>query len=129
MDFHYTVATNKTIDEAISALEEKLKEHKFGILWQLDLPAKLMEKGVNSFTTPYRILEVCNPKEAAKVLNINALVGYFLPCKIAVYESEGKTKIGLPRPTGLVSMLEDNELKTIAEEIESTLIKVLDESK
>ncbi|MEX2462373.1 MAG: DUF302 domain-containing protein [Paenibacillaceae bacterium] len=129
MDFHYTVTTSKTIDEAISTLEQKLKEHKFGILWQLDLPAKLQEKGVKSYTTPYRILEVCNPNDAARVLNHNELVGYFLPCKITVYESEGKTKIGLPKPTTLVSMLEDNELKAIAEEIESILIKVLDESK
>ena len=61
MDFHYTVTTSKTIDEAISILEQKLKEHKFGILWQLDVPAKLLEKGVNSYTTPYRILEVATP--------------------------------------------------------------------
>lgn len=129
MDFHHTVTTSKTIDETISTLEQKLKEHKFGILWQLDLPAKLLEKGVNSYTNPYRILEVCNPNDAARALNHNELVGYFLPCKITVYESEGKTKIGLPKPTTLVSMLEDNELKAIAEEIESILIQVLDESK
>lgn len=94
MDFHYTVTTDKSIDEAINSLEQNLKEHKFGILWQLDLPAKLQEKGVEGFTTPYRVLEVCNPFEAARVLSRNELVGYFLPCKITVYESEGKTKIG-----------------------------------
>ena len=110
-------------------MEQNLKEHKFGILWQLNIPAKLQEKGVNSYTNPYRILEVCNPNDAARVLNHNELVGYFLPCKITVYESEGKTKIGLPKPTALIGILEDNELKAIAEEIESILIKVLDESK
>jgi uncharacterized protein (DUF302 family) len=129
MNFHYTVETNKTIDEAISSLEQNLKEHKFGILWQLDLPAKLQEKGVQSYTNPYRVLEVCNPHEAARVLNHNELVGYFLPCKITVYESEGKTKIGLPKPTTLVSMLDNAELKEIAQDIEQTLVRVLDQSK
>lgn len=127
--FHYTVDTNKTVEEAISSLEQNLKEEKFGILWQLDLPAKLKEKGVESYRNPYRVLEVCNPVEAAKVLGINELVGYFLPCKITVYESNGITKIGLPKPTMMVGMIDDPQLKEIAENIESTLMNVLDESK
>lgn len=129
MDYHYTVETDKTIDEAIQSLEQNLKEHKFGILWQMDIPAKLKEKGVDTYTNPFRVLEVCNPEEAAKVLNQNEMVGYFLPCKITVYESNGKTKIGLPKPSSLVSMLKDSELKNIASGIEDTLVRVLDQSK
>ncbi|PLR84902.1 hypothetical protein CVD25_13515 [Bacillus canaveralius] len=129
LDFHYTVTTNKTIEETIASLEQNLKENKFGILWQLDIPEKLQEKGVDSYTKPYRVLEVCNPHEAGRVLNIDELVGYFLPCKITVYESQGKTKIGLPKPTSLVSMLNNDELKEIAKDIENTLIHVLEESK
>lgn len=126
--FHYTVSTTKKIDEAIISLEKNLKEVKFGVLWTLDLQGKLQEKGV-AYNQPYYILEVCNPQEAAKVLNINELAGYFLPCKITVYESEGTTKIGLAKPSLLVSMIDDNELKSIAEEIESTLINVLEKTK
>lgn len=126
--FHYTVSTTKKIDEAINSLEKNLKEVKFGVLWTLDLQGKLQEKGV-AYNQPYYILEVCNPQEAAKVLNINELAGYFLPCKITVYESEGTTKIGLAKPSLLVSMIDDNELKSIAEEIESTLINVLEKTK
>jgi uncharacterized protein (DUF302 family) len=127
--FHYTVETNKSVDEAISSLEQNLKEEKFGVLWQLDLPAKLQEKGVESYNNPYRILEVCNPVEAAKVLELNELVGYFLPCKIVVYQSNGITKIGLPKPTMMVGMIDDPQLKEIAENIEITLKNVLDKSK
>jgi uncharacterized protein (DUF302 family) len=127
--FHYTVETNKSINEAVTSLEQNLKEEKFGVLWQLDLPAKLHEKGVESYNNPYRILEVCNPVEAARVLELNELVGYFLPCKIVVYQSNGITKIGLPKPTMMVGMIEDPHLKEIAENIEETLMKVLDKSK
>ncbi|WP_394237348.1 DUF302 domain-containing protein [Niallia oryzisoli] len=129
MEFHYTVLTNKTIDEAISSIEQNLKENKFGILWQLDLTATLQKKGVNSYTSPYRILEVCNPVEAARVLGHNPLVGYFLPCKITVYESEGETIIGLPKPTAMIGLLNDPQLKAIAENIEEILINVLEKSK
>ncbi|WCK53896.1 DUF302 domain-containing protein [Aneurinibacillus sp. Ricciae_BoGa-3] len=129
MDFHYTVSTTKTIEEAIMTLEQNLKQHKFGILWQLDLPAKLQEKGVQTFSAPYRILEVCNPHEAARVLNINKQAGYFLPCKITVYEEGETTYIGLPKPTAMINLLHDAQLKAIAEEIERTLIKVVEDSK
>lgn len=129
MDFHYTVDTNKSVDEAIAALEQNLKQHQFGILWQLDLPAKLQEKGITTYTNPYRILEVCNPKVAATVLNEDELIGYFLPCKIVVYESGGKTKIGLTRPTALINFLDHSELNTIAADIESKLMNTIDISK
>ncbi|MET3699371.1 uncharacterized protein SAMN05877753_11112 [Bacillus oleivorans] len=128
MEFHYTVKTSKSIQETFSSLEENLKSNKFGVLWHLDLTAKLNEKGVDSFTRPFHILEVCNPVEAAKVLSVDPIVGYFLPCKIAVYESDGETAIGLPKPSALVSMLDNDELKQIASEIEKTLIGVLDQS-
>ncbi|MCL1694392.1 DUF302 domain-containing protein [Lysinibacillus sp. BPa_S21] len=129
MDFHYTVKTTKTIEETISAIAIHLKEHKFGVLWELNLTETLHKKGVDSFKMPYRILEVCNPVEAAKVLGHNALVGYFLPCKITVYEDAGETKIGLPKPTAMIGLLNDPELKLIAEKIEKVLIDVLEKSK
>jgi uncharacterized protein (DUF302 family) len=129
MNFHYTITTNKTIDEVLTTLEQNLKENKFGILWKLDLPAKLQEKGVNSYTTPYYILEVCNPVEAAHVLGHNQLVGYFLPCKIVVYESNGNVKIGLPKPTAMIGLLDEPKLISIAEDIEKILIAVLEKSK
>lgn len=129
MDFHYTVLTNKTIDETITSIEQNLKENKFGVLWQLNLTETLQKKGVDSYRKPYRILEVCNPVEAARVLEHNPLVGYFLPCKITVYEDEGKTKIGLPKPTAMIRLFNDTKLVSIAESIEKILIDVLEKSK
>ncbi|MFC4767686.1 DUF302 domain-containing protein [Effusibacillus consociatus] len=126
--FHYTVETNKTVDEAVHAVEESLKNHKFGVLWQLDIPSKLQEKGVD-FTQPYRVLEVCNPVEAKRVLNQNSLVGYFLPCKVVVYEENGTTKIGLPKPTAMIQMVNDQTLIEIAQNVEETLIKAVNEAK
>ncbi|GMA64267.1 DUF302 domain-containing protein [Alicyclobacillus fastidiosus] len=128
MDFHYSVATEKTVDEAVQSLEESLKANKFSVLWQLDLPAKLHEKGVE-LDMQYRVLEVCNPHEAKRVLSQNPLVGYFLPCKVVVYQSEGKTHIGLPKPTTLMEVLGDPALLEIAQGVEATLTKAVDEAK
>ncbi len=128
MEFHYSVSTKQTVDEAVSTLEQQLKEYKFGLLWDFDLQAKLQEKGVDSYNTAYRILEVCNPGEAAKVLNIDKLAGYFLPCKIVVYDKGGQTQIGMARPTAIIGLLGDPQLEAIAKDIEERLIQAIDKS-
>ncbi len=126
--FHYTVETAKTIQQVIQDLEQSLKSRKFGVLWAFDLTATLHSKGIE-FTKPYHILEVCNPVRAKEVLSEDDLVGYFLPCKIVVYDDGGVTKIGLPRPTALMKMIERPALQPIAQIVEQTLISAIDEAK
>lgn len=125
--FHYTVETAKGRDEAVQALTENLQAEKFGILWNFDLTAKLQEKGTD-FDTPFTILEVCNPQEANRVLSEDLMVGYFLPCKIVVYEEEGTTKIGMPKPSALIEMVHNESIKQIALDIEERLIGCIDKS-
>lgn len=99
-------------------------------MWQLDIPSKLQEKGVD-FIQPYRVLEVCNPFAAQKVLTRNSLVGYFLPCKIVIYQDldQHTTKIGLMRPTVLMEILNDETLKEIVQLIEETLVEAIHEAR
>jgi uncharacterized protein (DUF302 family) len=126
--FHYTVDTSKTVEEAIESLEENLKKEQFGLLWQFDIKEKLQDKGLE-FDQSFRVLEVCNPFDAQRVLEENQLVGYFLPCKIVVYESDNGTKIGMPKPTALVDLTGDESVKRYAEEIEERLIECINQSK
>lgn len=125
--FDYTLSTPKTIDEAVESLEASLKEEQFGVLWTFDIKDKLQEKGLE-FEKEFRVLEVCNPKEAQRVLNENTLAGYFLPCKIVVYEEGGETRIGMPKPTSLISMLNDENLKNFAKDIEERLMGCMEKS-
>ncbi|MFC4322985.1 DUF302 domain-containing protein [Litchfieldia salsa] len=127
MQFEYTVETKDDIKTAISSLEDTLKEEKFGVLWEFDIKGKLQEKGLD-FNQEYKVLEVCNPHEAQRILSENQMVGYFLPCKIVVYDDQGKTKIGMPRPTALVSMVDDPKIKELAEDIEQRLIDCINKS-
>lgn len=94
---------------------------------KLDIKEKLQEK-VLEFDKDFKVLEVCNPQEAQRVLTENEMAGYFLPCKIVVYESEGKTKIGMPKPTALISLLQDDKMKQFAGEIEDRLINCIKNS-
>jgi uncharacterized protein (DUF302 family) len=125
--FHYTVETSMGIEEAAKKLEETLKAEKFGVLWQFNVKDKLQEKGLD-FDQEYLILEVCNPHEAKEVLSINKMIGYFLPCKIVLYTDNGKTKIGMPKPTEFIKLIDDANLEAKAKDIEERLIACLDKS-
>jgi len=125
--FDYTVETKKSINEAVTSLETNLKEEKFGVLWMFDIKDKLQEKGLD-FNQEYKVLEVCNPHEAQRILNENLLVGYFLPCKIVVYSDNGQTKIGMPRPTALIKLVNNDEIIKLAKDIEDRLINCINKS-
>ncbi|MCM3443322.1 DUF302 domain-containing protein [Metabacillus halosaccharovorans] len=125
--FDYTVETKKSINEAVTSLETNLKEEKFGVLWMFDIKDKLQEKGLD-FNQEYKVLEVCNPHEAQRVLNENLLVRYFLPCKIVVYSDNGQTKIGMPRPTALIKLVNNDEIIKLAKDIEDRLINCINKS-
>lgn len=125
--FDYTVGTDKNIEEAINSLEESLKKEEFGVLWKFDVKEKLQANGLE-FHKEFKVLEVCNPHEAQRILNENEMAGYFLPCKIVVYQSNGKTKIGMPKPSSLISLLNDEKMKRLAKDIEDRLISCIKSS-
>ncbi|HET7657528.1 MAG TPA: DUF302 domain-containing protein [Bacillales bacterium] len=126
--FHYTVETNLSVDDAVNMLGDVLKEEKFGVLWDFDIQETLKNKGFD-YDREYRVLEICNPKAANEVLNQNHMVGYLLPCKMVVYEDQGKTKIGMPKPTSLIDLVGDSSLTAFAEDIESRLVACMNQVK
>lgn len=126
--YHYTIETDKTTDEAIKALEENLTKEKFGVLWSFNIKDKLQAKGLE-FDQDFYVLEVCNPFDAHEVLTKSLLVGYFLPCKIVVYNEDGKTKMGMVKPSAMIGMLEDNELSQKANDIEQVLMQCMGASR
>lgn len=123
--FHYTKEVPMNVKDAVSAVEAALKEESFGVLWNLDLAAKLQDKGLD-FNEEVVVLEVCNPHEAKKVLEESMLVSYFLPCKVTVYTEKGTTKIGMAKPSKLIEMVDNDELKRLASDIENRLIGCLE---
>ena len=127
MDFNYTLVTKKSLEQAVDDVKEALKELKFGTLWELDVPSKLKEKGVE-FKGKARILEVCNPHKAKAVLETNMNVIYFLPCKVVVFEDQGETRLGMIKPTVFMDLLENEGLQDFAQEVEDTIKAALEKA-
>ena len=128
MSLTYTVQTHKAIDEIVSTVTEELKKIGFGVLETLDFKKILTEKGLE-FADNYRLMEVCNPNLAKQVLEANPDLGLLLPCTIAVYQKENANYISLAKPTTLLSMISENNLKFSGKEIEENLIKIIDKIK
>ena len=125
----HIVTTEKTIEQAAKDLEEAVIRNKFGVLHIHDLKATMKKKGVD-FPHECRIFEVCNPQQAKAVLTNDISLNMALPCRISIWEENGQVKIGTLKPTDLLSVLSDaEELKTIAEEVENTIMKIIDETK
>ena len=128
MDINYKVKTEKSFEQALESLKESLSKHSFGVLWELNFKDKLNEKGLD-FDRNFKILEVCNPKQAQEVLNKNIEVGYFLPCKMVVYEDENSVIMGMINPTAFIGMMGDAELSTIAIGVENNLKSAIDDAR
>lgn len=126
--FDYTVQSDRTVEDVIDRLGEALKDEAFGVLWDFDLSDTLEKKG-QAIEGKYRILEVCNPKAAKEVLSQQLEGGYFLPCKIAVFEKDNHTQIGMPKPTTLIRLIDDESLQDVAADVESRLQRAIDQSK
>ena len=128
MSFTHTVKTQKRIDDVIIDLTKNLKEIGFGVLETLDFKKILSEKGLE-FADDYKLMEVCNPHLAKQVLEANPDLRLLLPCTIAVYQKDDENFISLARPTSLLSMVSDENLKISGEEIEEGLIKIIENTK
>lgn len=124
MDMIYEKKTNKSFEEAVSSITEELKKREFGVLWNLNFKDKMAEHDID-FKNNFMILEVCNPQKAKEVLSKHIDMGYFLPCKMVVYEKEGSVMIGAPEPQKLMGMMGYDDLNNIASEVQSIMIEAI----
>jgi uncharacterized protein (DUF302 family) len=122
----YVVNSQKSVDQAVADLEVAVRQNGFGILHQYDLKKTLAGKGVD-LPQECRILDVCNPTQAARVLTEDMGMNVALPCRISVYEDGGQTCIGMVKPTAMLASLSNSqELKRVAADVELAITRMID---
>lgn len=121
----YIVKTEKSIDQAQADLEEATVAHKFGVLHTYDLRATMKNKGVD-FDREVRVLEVCNPHHAHTALSADIEVNLALPCRLSVWENDGQHYIGMLKPSALLQTVSEAPLDDLANEVEETMIKIIE---
>lgn len=127
-DSTFSIGTVKSIPTVLQSLETVLKSHNFGTLFHLDMAQTLRDKGQPSIAE-FHVLEVCNPARAYDALSTSQQAGYFLPCKLVVFENEQthQTEVGMQRPTSMIAAIAnaDTSLIKLATEVEQILTEVI----
>lgn len=123
----YEVQSEKPIDQVCRDLEKATANHKFGVMTIHNLRETMKKKGVE-FDRECRIFEICNPQQAKKVLEKNMRISTALPCRISVFTEDGKVKLTTLKPTVLISHFNTPELRSVAEEVENTIILIMKEA-
>ncbi|KJS33096.1 MAG: hypothetical protein VR64_04135 [Desulfatitalea sp. BRH_c12] len=121
------VPTEKSVSEVATALQAAVQANHFGVMQVHNLKETMVKKGV-AFTHECLIFEVCQPQQAKKVLDANMSISTALPCRISVYEEEGKTFMATLKPSILLSMFDTPQLKAVAQEVEATLVEIMKEA-
>ena len=62
------------------------------------------------------------------MLEANLEISTALPCHIAIYPEGSGVTLSTIRPTAMVEMFKTPELKTVAEEVEAALVRIMDEA-
>ena len=123
----FKLSTDKSMSEAAAALQAAVQANRFGVMQVHNLKETMAKKGVD-FSRECLIFEVCQPQQAKKVLEENMSISTMLPCRISLYEEGGKTILASLKPTALLAMFNVPQLERVAQEVEESIIKIMNET-
>ena len=124
MEYGFSRTVDLTYEAAIHRVTEELKKEGFGVLTTIDVKETLKQK-LNVDFTKYVILGACNPPFAHKSLQVEEQIGLLLPCNVIVYEKEGRTVVGAFDPMVMTTILGNDVMKPIADEVQKRLRRVI----
>ncbi|MBE0538288.1 MAG: DUF302 domain-containing protein [Ignavibacterium sp.] len=125
MKYGFSKTTDYTFEQAIEKVTEELKKEGFGVLTTIDVKDTLKKK-IDVDFKKYTILGACNPKLAHGGLQAEEELGLLLPCNVIVYEKNDKTIVSVFDPQIMTLVIENPNIKPIAEEVKNKLQRVLE---
>jgi uncharacterized protein (DUF302 family) len=123
--YGYKRQVNGAYAEVVTKVKVELKKEGFGIMSEIDVKKTIKDKLGVDFDN-YVILGACNPPFAFKALQQEREIGLLMPCNVIVYEEQGKVFVAAIRPTVSMSMVNNQNLASVAAEVENKLKKAVD---
>jgi uncharacterized protein (DUF302 family) len=113
--------------QAVERVKETLAAEGFGILCDIDVAATMKRKLDVDFR-PYVILGACNPPLAHRALTAEPDIGLLLPCNVIVYADDepDRSVVAVIDPVSVLGLTENPDLKPLAEEVRTRLVRALD---
>jgi len=125
MNYGYKKQLKQEFPLAVIKVKEALLAEGFGVLTEINIKETLKNKLDVEFSE-YIILGACNPEFAYKALQAEQEIGLFLPCNVIVYEKDESVYVSAIKPAVVMSMVENEVLSDIAQEVEDNLMKVIE---
>ena len=122
--FDHTVVSRKSFDEAVEAVVAESKKRGFGVLQIHDVQNTLAGKGFPR--GPLKIIEICHPGYAARVLDADIKASLMLPCPISVYVENGRTVISAMRPKAIAGFFPGAGIESLAAEVDAIIVEIVD---
>jgi uncharacterized protein (DUF302 family) len=124
MQYGFSKTVDLPYEEVIEKVATELKKEGFGVLTSIDVKETLKQK-INVDFKKYAILGACNPPIAHRALQEEEELGLLLPCNVIVYEKDNKTRVSIFDPMVMTWIMENDNIKPIATEVQERLQRVL----
>jgi len=125
VNYGFSKKTEMPYEKAVEKVTEELKKEGFGVLTSIDVKETLKKK-IDVDFKKYIILGACNPPLAHKALQSEEELGLLLPCNVIVYEKNGGSMVSFFDPMIMTELIDNDELKTVAEEVKTKMIRVFE---
>ena len=126
MSYYITKTVESNFEDTLERATAALKEQGFGVLTDIDVQETLKKKLDVEFRK-YRILGACNPPFAYQALQAEDKIGVLLPCNVILQETvDGGVEVSAMDPAEAMGMIDNPDLKEVAEQVRSRLQRVVD---
>lgn len=125
------VATDLSVEETEEALRTYLAEAGFHVVTEVDVQA--IHHHYDLEYPKFKILKVLGAETlagcplASRALEIHPGTIALLPPSVIIYETQGETRVSAIRPSTLLALFNDNELRDIIQQLEDVLWNALDQ--
>jgi uncharacterized protein (DUF302 family) len=129
MEMRTSYAFGKSVSVPFAVTEKKVREELqkegFGILTEINVADKFMEKLGKEFRR-YVILGACNPPLAWEAFGAELNIGTLLPCNVVVYETDdGGSAVMVMDPVAALSLIGNPAVAALADTVKEKMTRML----
>lgn len=106
--FTYKITSGQSIDKISQKVPEACENFKFALLQTYNYHEIFESKGFPVERKVY-VYEICQAKTAAAMLTDFPHFSIFMPCKLAIYEDDGKTVISTMNMDIILKAIDSNQ--------------------
>jgi len=125
-DHLITFHSKREVDDVVARIDAECKKHGFGVLGVKDMQSTLKKKGFD-LPRETKLMDVCKPPAAHKILTEHPPVVTVLPCRIAVYAGDdGNTVVQCVKPIRLLGMFDSPGCAEASSEVDIALRQIME---